>query len=49
MLIRIADYNKEFQLHYQPQINIQDEKLVGIEGLIGWNSPVKGNIRRINL
>lgn len=45
MLLRSADYNKEFQLHYQPQINIQDEKLVGVEALIRWNSPVKGNIR----
>lgn len=45
MLLRNADYNKEFQLHYQPQINIQNEKLVGVEALIRWNSPVKGNIR----
>lgn len=45
ILLRNADYNKEFQLHYQPQINIQNEKLVGIEALIRWNSPVKGNIR----
>lgn len=45
MLLKSADYNKEFQLHYQPQINIQDEKLVGVEALIRWNSPVRGNIR----
>jgi len=45
MLLRNADYNKQFQLHYQPQINIQEEKLVGVEALIRWNSPVKGNIR----
>jgi diguanylate cyclase (GGDEF)-like protein len=45
MLLRNADYNKEFQLHYQPQINIKDEKLVGVEALIRWNSSVKGNIR----
>ena len=24
ILIKNADYNKEFQLHYQPQINIQE-------------------------
>lgn len=45
MLLRNADYNKEFQLYYQPQVNIQNEKLVGVEALIQWNSPVKGNIR----
>lgn len=45
MLLRNANYNKEFQLYYQPQINIQNEKLVGVEALIRWNSPVKGNIR----
>lgn len=45
MLLKNADYNKEFQLYYQPQINIQNEKLVGVEALIRWNSPVKGNIR----
>ncbi len=45
MLLRSADYDKEFQLHYQPQLNIQEEKLVGVEALIRWNSPIRGNIR----
>lgn len=45
MLLRNADYNKEFQLHYQPQINLENDQLVGVEALIRWNSPIKGNVR----
>lgn len=45
MLLRNADYNKEFQLHYQPQINLGNDQLVGVEALIRWNSPIKGNVR----
>jgi len=44
LLLRNADYNKEFKLYYQPQIDINTNKLVGMEALIRWNSPVKGNI-----
>jgi diguanylate cyclase (GGDEF)-like protein len=45
MLLRNVDYNEEFQLHYQPQVNIKSEKIVGVEALIRWNSPIKGYIR----
>ncbi len=31
--------NKEFELHYQPQINISDSAVVGFEALLRWNRP----------
>lgn len=34
--------NREFELYYQPQINVLDGKIVGIEALIRWNHKKKG-------
>ena len=39
-----ADFNREFQLHYQPQINTDTGQLCGIEALVRWNHPTKGMI-----
>lgn len=36
--------NKEFELHYQPIVNLEDESVYGYESLIRWNHPTKGLI-----
>jgi diguanylate cyclase (GGDEF)-like protein/PAS domain S-box-containing protein len=36
--------NDEFELYYQPQINIQGHKLIGAEALIRWQDPQRGLI-----
>ena len=35
--------NKELYLHYQPQVN-RDGKLIGLEALLRWQHPTKGNL-----
>ncbi|MCX7715143.1 MAG: bifunctional diguanylate cyclase/phosphodiesterase [Clostridia bacterium] len=41
-LLRKADFNKEFEMYYQPQISIPEKKLVGMEALIRWKNPKIG-------
>jgi len=35
---------REFQLHYQPQLQLEGNRLVGCEALIRWNHPERGMI-----
>ncbi|MFD1738193.1 putative bifunctional diguanylate cyclase/phosphodiesterase [Bacillus salitolerans] len=42
--LRRAIENYQFILHYQPQINIIDNRVIGMEALIRWNHPTKGII-----
>lgn len=34
--------NREFELHFQPQVRMADCEIVGFEALIRWNHPVRG-------
>ncbi|GIT97876.1 EAL domain-containing protein [Sulfurovum sp. TSL1] len=40
--LRQAIDNEEFMIHYQPQIDISTNTLVGIEALLRWRHPTKG-------
>ncbi|MBA3032961.1 MAG: EAL domain-containing protein [Gammaproteobacteria bacterium] len=42
--LRVALTQREFLLHYQPQIDIQTGGLVGCEALVRWNNPQQGLI-----
>ncbi|MBO8155488.1 MAG: EAL domain-containing protein [Bacillaceae bacterium] len=42
--LRKAIREKQFEIHYQPQLDIQTEKLIGFEALLRWNHPEKGNV-----
>jgi diguanylate cyclase (GGDEF)-like protein/PAS domain S-box-containing protein len=52
MLVRLelrADLERalaeeEFELHYQPLVRLQDEKVTGVEALVRWRHPERGLI-----
>ncbi len=41
-LLRDAIKNDELELFYQPQILLENEKIVGLEALLRWNNPELG-------
>lgn len=40
--LRTAIKKKEFVLHYQPQINLDNSRIIGMEALIRWQRPGTG-------
>jgi len=42
--LRSAMGNGEFELHYQPLINLQTQAIIGCEALLRWNHPLRGRI-----
>ncbi len=44
ILLKNVDFDKEFELYFQPQFRIINNKLIGAEALLRWKSPIKGSI-----
>jgi diguanylate cyclase (GGDEF)-like protein len=36
--------NNEFEVYYQPQLDIKTDKITGFEALLRWNSPILGSV-----
>ena len=42
--IHKAIQNNEFFIHYQPQMDVHNNKIIGAEALVRWDHPIKGSI-----
>jgi diguanylate cyclase (GGDEF)-like protein len=42
--LRNALANEEFEVHYQPQINLDSNSISGFEALLRWNHPERGMV-----
>ncbi len=44
MMMKRADYDREFHLVFQPQYRLEDRQMIGLEALLRWTQPQMGNI-----
>lgn len=42
--LRVAIQRQDFELHFQPQVDVATEKIIGAEALIRWRHPQRGLI-----
>ncbi|NWG74011.1 MAG: EAL domain-containing protein, partial [Rubrivivax sp.] len=42
--MRLALASNRFRLHYQPQVALADGRLVGVEALVRWRDPERGDV-----
>ena len=46
--LRLAVQRSEFELHYQPLYNLQEDRVTAFEALIRWNSPTRGRVAPVD-
>jgi len=47
--IRSAIDNNEFELHYQPLVDIQTSRIIGAEALLRWEHPLEGTVMPLRI
>lgn len=42
--LKIAIHENQFEVYYQPQINLESQRVVGLEALVRWHHPTLGMV-----